>query len=43
MTRITTKEKYKIVRLLETQNIYFISTRYYGIGLSTVWTTKGKR
>ena len=38
---MTTKEKYKIIRLLETQNIYFISTRYH-ISVRTLYRWKAK-
>lgn len=41
MTRITTKEKYKIVQLLETQDIYFISIRYH-ISVRTLYRWKAK-
>jgi len=41
MTRITTKEKYKIVKLLQTQNIEFISIRYH-ISVRTLYRWKAK-
>lgn len=41
MTRITTKEKYKIVKLLETQSIDFVSIRYH-ISVRTLYRWKAK-
>ncbi len=41
MTRITTQEKYKIMRLLETQNIYFISVRYH-VSVRTLYRWKAR-
>ena len=41
MTRLTTKEKYKIVKLLERQDVYFVSTRYH-ISIRTLYRWKAK-